>query len=721
MKKQIRKITPFILSMMIGNTLAGCATSIPAQTETTADTPALENIQNVLTAGDGNPVKTSLPTRTGSLELFPYDPAFHEEASGTDTRISIGSLEIILPLGWEAHTEITDEGSKQYILADIHSKYAETPADGEKIKAHKDGYEHDIVITPYQIKQMPDSLVQLTAEMKEYFPSPLLYTIKSIETTDKIKGCWIYGEDLHLSEEEYFLFSENESGVKELFHVQEGSPIITAYDNDVESFRDLIRNQMVRTDGGLYTVSQDNSIWEREYYFLLNPRTDRSLLVTARISPKELCVYRTGSYEAPLLVQDADYYPEYLAVADIDQDGYDDLLCNNWVLDPQYSPRPNDIEDLEGYLWNEENNTFTYVSGEQMLAQYGSFWENRQQEHEQGIQMIPEDLTAYLSKYILDSKEEIREAMLPLVSDQQPELDMERIKELAETNASIKKHMLLIASASDRAGIWLETDADNDGINDIFLCEYLGGSLGSVTYYLFKGTSDGNYILTDAHKSLKQEFGFLRWKGKNYLAKTTYNFEKKEVDGLSLECYEDGQYCGGVWIAITAKEGSSGRSIQTSYLKDAAYQSLKSALETLAAEYRSGSRLPHGTAEEENNERDYNRSCDINNDGSAEQYNISLWQTTNYYTTDYLSVIPENEDDLIAIYHMMTADDVIGICMNLWVDVTAYGNITYLLYEEGLYDFHIYGYLISGSEYQKLIQVDCHVQTEATVTELSCH
>lgn len=279
--------------------------------------------------------------------------------------------------------------------------------------------------------------------------------------------------------------------------------------------------------------------------------------------------------------------------------------------------------------------------------------------------------------------------------------------------------MLAIASAYDKAGIWLETDADNDGIDDIFLCESLGGSLRPIAYYLFKGTPDGDYILTDGHNSLQEDFCFIRWNKKNYLARTTWDFEKKEIDGLTLECYENGKYSGGVWLAITAKEGSSSRSIQTSCFESEQYQSLKPALEILAMEYQAGSELPCGTAEEENHELDDNRSCDINNDGNMEQYDISLWQTTNYYTTDHLSFIPENEEDCMALYDIAREEDINGICMNLWVDETEYGNITYILYEEGLYDFHICGYLISGKEYRKLIQTDCRVQTEVAVHGIS--
>lgn len=332
-------------------------------------------------------------------------------------------------------------------------------------------------------------------------------------------------------------------------------------------------------------------------------------------------------------------------------------------------------------------------------------------------ELIPKDLIAYFSDDILGSQEEMEGAMLSLASGQ--ELDAEKIQELANRNPSIQERITDISSICSREGTWLEVDADNDGINDIFLCQYLDGSLHPVSYYLFQGTSDGNYILTDRQRSLMEEFGFIRWNGKNYLARITRNFEKKVTDGLALQYYENGRCSGGAWLSITAKEDRTSRSIQTSCLENEQYRDLAPSLETLAAEYQPGSRLPCGTAEKENDESDYNRSSDINNDGNVEQYDISLWQTTNYYTVDCLSFIPKNMNACMAISDIAQEDGGSGTSMNLWVDKTDYGNITYVLYEKDLYDFYICGYLISGTEYQKLIQTDCHVQTEVTVRKIS--
>lgn len=221
---------------------------------------------------------------------------------------------------------------------------------------------------------------------------------------------------------------------------------------------------------------------------------------------------------------------------------------------------------------------------------------------------IPDELNAYLAEVLSKSMEEQAEILAAMVSDR--ELTSDEVEELAEKNSAIEKELTAIDTYKG-TGIWLEVDADNDGIEDIFLCEFLGGSLGNVSYCLFKGNGEGEYEFTDVQEELKEEFGFIRWEGKNYLLKTTWEFTKKCVNGLSVERYENGTYQGGVWNAITAKEDA--RDIQTSYLENEEYQSLADMLEEYAKQYQYSFHSLYGTAESEC-EGDYKRSSDLDND-----------------------------------------------------------------------------------------------------------
>ena len=66
------------------------------------------------------------------------------------------------------------------------------------------------------------------------------------------------------------------------------------------------------------------------------------------------------------------------------------------------------------------------------------------------------------------------------------------------------------------------------------------------------------------------------------------------------------------------------------------------------------------------------------------------------------------------VWELINEEENNGIPKNLWVDESRYGNVIYLLFEDGLYDFHICGWLLSETEKEKLIQVTCRVQREVT-------
>ncbi len=733
MYSQICKVLQYILLLALTIVQAGCSSFTPPVTENNADIyrqfykkalDVKEESQKQEGRWDGEEkqeenqedfLKTDWQEPdTGNLEIAPANVEVTEQKSEGYLDIKIGSLELSsIPPGWKLEKRVSGEGTAWYALVDVHSECTD-----EEIKGHMDGYEHEIVITPYAISRMPEMPLQLAAEMREHFTVPLLYGIKGAENTKEVKGCWLYGENREMEEKEYFLFSENESGGKELFHIREGGAGITAYNNEMEAFWKFMDKGLVWIDGG--TCQADRYTPNRrpmESYFLLNKNKDNALLMV--LQENQISIYRKDSYDTAVSTQKVEGLDmAWIGIADIDKDGYEDFLCRYWLLDPIYDITDTEKDDFEGYLWNEEGHVFTYVSGEQMLKQYGGIWEERldKSDDHRGEMMVPEELSNYWSGYLLKSREEMMEAMALLVSDR--ELSMSEIKRIAAENPAIKKEMLRIASTYDGRGTWLKVDADNDGTEDIFLCEYLGGTLGIVYYFLFSGTEKGDYILTDQATEMKTEFAFINWQGKNYLIKTTWEFTKKEMNGISLECYEDGAYQGGVWLAVTEKEGRDTRNINILYDGDGGYSALASKAAKLAEEYISGEGMQAGTAEKENEDGEFDRICDINNDGITEAYHVSLWQTTNHYTVDRLSFRAEESELEELFFNTIYTDESGGIFRNMWVDETEYGNVTYVVFEEGLYDFRILGYLFSETDSRKLFQVDCHVQTEVAQKSL---
>lgn len=701
-RREIKIVVLLLMAGIVGVMQTGCERTEESKTEIVLDVPTANKQE----------FENDIVAEKREVEIVPTSLAVRRQESDTNTLAAVGSLEITLPPGWKIEERVSDEGVAQYVLVDAHSEY-----EGGEIEAHNDGYEHEIRITSYEIRQMPELTLELAAAMRAYFSVPLLYGIKGSGKTQEIKGGWMYGENEEEKSTEYFLFSENEAGDTELFYVREGNFNITDHANDVEAFWQFMDDGLVRTDSGRHAVERSGDK-ETECYFLFNQGTEKEIFMVLQRTTDEIQTYQGGDYQTPVSTTKSDIWNCQLKIMDIDQDGYEDFLCDRRLFDPACVYKDFAEEVFDGYLWKEDESRFVYVDGAQMLEQYGSIWEERIQLEElrQNGGQIPDGLVAYLSEYLLKDREEMREAMAALVSDR--ELTNDEVKALAGKNLMIKNELLAIRSAYGGSGIWLEVDADNDGIEDIFLCEYLGGSLGSVYYYFFKGTAKGEYELTGSEAELKKEFGFFGWDGKKYLAKTTWEFTKKCVNGISLETYEDGKNLGGVWLAITEKKGENARSIQTSYLANGKYWGLADALEVFSGQYQSGSYTPVGTAEEET-EGDYGMCSDLDNDGEKEAYDLEHWQTTNYYTLDTIIFTAEETKVQEHVDNRIREDLSLGNPVNLWVDKTEYGNVVYVIYEEGLYDFHVCGYLFSEGDSQKLVQVDCSVQTEVTVEKLN--
>jgi len=116
---------------------------------------------------------------------------------------------------------------------------------------------------------------------------------------------------------------------------------------------------------------------------------------------------------------------------------------------------------------------------------------------------------------------------------------------------------------------------------------------------------------------------------------------------------------------------------------------------------------PLGTAE-----RLENNYCtaDLDNDGEAEQYWKSVWEPSNIYTAAQLIFQSEDVSLEETVYELVCEEE--GRSMLLWADETEFGNVTYVLYEEGLYDFYIVGYLGNMEGFEKMIQVDYHFELE---------
>lgn len=642
------------------------------------------------------------------------------EGNAYESVLYLSGLKIRLPKGWESYAVQDTEGINRYVLADRHTECA---TEDEEIKAHKDGYEHEIMITCYSIENMPENPVELAGGIREEFDVPELWSEGVVEDVKELDGvCWMRGEDREDEEYEYeyFIFVKNKEAQWEMFHITES--IISGYENDLENFYGYLDSGKIRSVNSGSIVNKDAGEGQCYYYRLKVGEEDFIMSAMEKVGDKlRVTNYKWGEYKEPISQREFEemIYPSYVGIKDMDGDGDEDFVYRKYEL-KSYREDGN----YEGCLWEEEELNFVYVSSEEMLKKSVLIREKQKEAQEiqqackeRAEELILAGLIEYLSSNLLGTREEIRDMMLPMVSDR--ELSMEEVKILAAENKSIWKEMQEIAAFGDASGIWLLADADNDGTEDVMLCQFLGGSGGEVNYILFRGIGDGTYEKSDVQTRMKEEFAFIAYEGKNYLARTTYHFGKKIYDGIELDCYENGEFQGSVWVRIAPGEGDEARNLSTSYIKEEKYRALEQNLHDFSYTYESYMESPKGTAEEvlEDKSLRYDRISDFNNDGVKEYYHTDIWLTTNYYTADcmefYTKEDQEEADDLLSevIYEQEE-----GTPMYLWVDATEFGNVTYVLFEKGLYDFSICGYLVTSRNVEKLIQTDC-IREKQVVTE----
>lgn len=637
-----------------------------------------------------------------------------ESASDKDI-FYLSGLKITLPKGWEVEERKNEEENTVCVLVDKHTEYAK---ENEEIKAHKDGYEHEIIITGYKIENMPENPVKLAGKIREQFDAPELWSQGAATGTDELDGvCWMYGEDSKDYEYEYFIFLKETDRQWEMFHVTES--MASGYENDAEMFGEFLACRRIKSVDSGVTINEELGE-KRSYYYQFRTGEEEYVMSVMEMQAERLQItnYVWGEYDSILSQNDyKKIHPSFIGIQDMDGDGDEDFIYRYYELD-SYS----EDGDYEGCLWEKEKQEFVYVTSEEMVAS-SSLIREKEKETEAKIAeqeedkkrmaiLIPEGLIAYISENLLGTREEIRDMMLPMVSDR--ELTMEEVKALAAENKEIWLELQRIVSCYDGTGVWLLVDADNDGTEDVMLCRYLGGSCGPVDYILFRGLEDGTYEKTDMQPRIKEEFAFIRYEGRNYLARTTYHFGKKIYDGIELDYYKEGKYQGSVWIRIAAVEGDEARTLTTPYLKEEKYRILEQNLYEFSYTYEAYMESPKGTAEViiEGGKR-YDRSSDFNNDGVTEYYHADMWLTTNYYTADcmefYTNEEQEEADDLLSdvIYEQEE-----GTPMYLWVDETEFGNVTYVLFEKGLYDFSICGYLVTTQNVEKLIQTDCVIEQQ---------
>ena len=91
----------------------------------------------------------------------------------------------------------------------------------------------------------------------------------------------------------------------------------------------------------------------------------------------------------------------------------------------------------------------------------------------------------------------------------------------------------------------LKVDVDNDGIEDLIGQYFYGGTGGFSSMMLYKGSVEGQYILSNSFECFLQNFSVIKYQDKNYLLMEEFDYYTKYYNGYSLYLYEEGKLADG--------------------------------------------------------------------------------------------------------------------------------------------------------------------------------
>lgn len=327
---------------------------------------------------------------------------------------------------------------------------------------------------------------------------------------------------------------------------------------------------------------------------------------------------------------------------------------------------------------------------------------------------IPESLLDYLADAILDSSEE--EILKDMVSDKTLSSQELESYMLDTTFATYKKQL------DEYNGYVLLVDADNDNIDDLFFMINDGGSMGNNSRILLKGNSDGSFIETSNTMDVTQELAFIKYKEKNYLIESSFNYNYKQYNGINIVQFENGKICEKVYLTLKA----DGYDISTHTIEDKYKPIAQEALDISKDKYDIAdldAEIITGEAETSLNQEDYESyqnelymqdynwlSCDLNNDGIDEIYTKGIFFTSTIHTVTNLQSailtdkIPESDiyPDILRYCNIKEE----GTLVMFWVSTVDNKNVINMMTYRDITNYAVKGYIVSKNDVLQVYEVN---------------
>lgn len=312
----------------------------------------------------------------------------------------------------------------------------------------------------------------------------------------------------------------------------------------------------------------------------------------------------------------------------------------------------------------------------------------------ENIVYIPQEFLDFVVDAMLNGTEV--KNLKPMLNDR--ELSEEEILSIAENNIDLRQ--TVIDKTWRNPYLMVMADGDNDGIPDIIARESYGGSDGSVAFVFYQGQEDGTFQQTDVFSAMREEFGILSYKGKNYLFRTLFDYDKKIYNGLSITYYMEGKR---VEEAVLMRVPKNYKTILTECAQEK-YQSYAEQIAIKSLLYKIWLEEENSiTGNSEQKLADYGMyQCDLNNDGVMDTYQKELWEPSSINICEYLYF--DGDGEAIAPVKEML-DSLEGTPIMMWVDLVQDKNIINVISQTGLEDFTITGFLVQDFEYERLYEI----------------
>lgn len=312
----------------------------------------------------------------------------------------------------------------------------------------------------------------------------------------------------------------------------------------------------------------------------------------------------------------------------------------------------------------------------------------------ENIVYIPQEFLDFVVDAMLNGTEV--KNLKPMLNDR--ELSEEEILSIAENNIDLRQ--TVIDKTWRNPYLMVMADGDNDGIPDIIARESYGGSDGSVAFVFYQGQEDSTFQQTDVFSAMREEFGIFSYKGKNYLLRTLFDYDKKIYNGLSITYYMEGKR---VEEAVLMRVPKNYKTILTECAQEK-YQSYAEQIAIKSLLYKIWLEEENSiTGNSEQKLADYGMyQCDLNNDGVMDTYQKELWEPSNINICEYLYF--DGDGEAIAPVKKML-DSLEGTPIMMWIDLVQDKNIINVISQTGLEDFTITGFLVQDFEYERLYEI----------------